>query len=397
MEKAHMQAMQDTTAGIATLKAQLAMAKEREQTLISDRAELGDALKKEFTLLAGQMLEAKAQSFNQQQESKLTDLLNPFRKQIEDFGKQVTEKFIAEGKEKSALQREIELLAKASGLLSKQATDLTEALRGSTKAQGDWGEGILEQILEFCGLKEGVHYTTQSFTRTDEGQGIKPDVVVHLPGSRKLVIDSKVSLIHYWDLCAEEDPEARAAHLPRITGSLRQHIDGLYRKPYHEVAGTPDYLVMFVPVEAAYITALQHDHTLWQYAYSKGVVLISPTNLIPFIRVVQNLWDRDDKYRNAEQIAEKAGRLYDKLVTFVTSYQKVGSELEAAQRAYNEGLGQLSNGRDNLISQAEKMKALNISNKKNLPPSITESAILTDGIPLPATPALAETIAKAME
>jgi DNA recombination protein RmuC len=206
--------------------------------------------------------------------------------------------------------------------------------------------------------------------------------VINLPGTRKLVIDSKVSLLAYWDLCAEEDPDARVTHLSRITLSLKQHIDGLYRKPYNEVAGTPDYLVMFVPVEAAYITALQHDHTLWQYAYSKGVVLISPTNLIPFIRVVQNLWDRDDKYRNAEAIAEKAGKLYDKLVTFVTSYQKVGSELEAAQRAYSEGIGQLATGRDNLISQAEKMKMLNISNKKSLPPSLTESASLSNEIQL---------------
>jgi DNA recombination protein RmuC len=386
----YMQQHSESLTTIATLKAQLQTSKDREQTLLSDRAELGETLKKEFSLMAGQLLDAKAQQFNQQQETKLTDLLTPFRRQIEDFGKQVGEKFINEGKEKSALQREIELLAKASGLLSKQATDLTAALRGSTKTQGDWGEGILEQILEFCGLKEGVHYTTQSFTRTDEGTGIKPDVIVHLPGGRKLVIDSKVSLIHYWDLCAEEAPEARAEHLPRITGSLKQHIDGLHRKPYNEVSGTPDYLVMFVPVEAAYITALQYDHTLWQYAYSRGVVLISPTNLIPFIRVVQNLWDRDDKYRNAEAIAEKAGKLYDKLVTFVTSYQKVGSELEAAQKAYNEGMGQLASGRDNLISQAEKMKALNISNKKSLPLSMSESAMLNDGIQLPAAPKLVD-------
>ncbi len=367
---------------LAQLQGRLEAADERIAHILRDREELGEALKTQFSVLAGQVLDTKTQTFNLQQETKLNDLLSPFKQQIESFRQQVTEKFTAEGRERAGLQREIELLGKASGLLSKQATDLTEALRGSTKKQGDWGEGILEGILEYCGLTEGIHYTTQASSRTEDGITIRPDVLVNLPGNRRLVIDSKVSLTHYWDLCAASDADIQAACLPLINNSLRQHIDSLYKKPYNEVAGTPDYLIMFVPVEAAYITALQHDPSLWQFAYSRGIVLISPTNLIPFMRVVQNLWDRDDKYKNAEAIAERAGKLYDKLAGFVGNYLKIGAELETAQKAYQDGLGQLSNGKDNLIRQAEKMRALNISNKKELPASLVEQAMIAADLPL---------------
>lgn len=367
---------------LAQLAGRLQAAEDRYAHTLRDREELGEAIKAQFSVLAGQVLDTKTQTFNQQQETKLNDLLNPFKQQIESFRQQVTEKFTDEGKDKAALKREIELLNQTNTLLGKQATSLTEALRGSTKKQGDWGEGILESILEYCGLTKGIHYVTQATSRTEEGITIRPDVLVHLPGKRSLVIDSKVSLVHYWDLCAAANADVQAACLPLINRSLRQHIDCLYKKPYNEVAGTPDYLIMFVPVEAAYIMALQHDATIWQYAYSRNVVLISPTNLIPFMRVVQHLWDTDDKHNNAKEIADRAGKLYDKLAGFVSNYLKIGTELETAQKAYQEGLGQLSSGKDNLIRQAEKMKALNISNKKELPASLVESALL--GADLPA-------------
>ena len=202
-------------------------------------------------------------------------------------------------------------------------------------------------------------------------------------GGRNLVIDSKVSLNHYWDMCAAEDGPARERHYPLICTALRKHIDELHRRPYNEVSGTPGYLIMFVPVEAAYITALQHDSSLWQYAYDKQVLLISPTNLIPFMRMVESLWDRDKKYKNAENIAKHAGLLYDKLAGFVKNYEKVGNALRSAQLSYDESFGQLATGRGNLIAKAEEMKALKISNKQNLPAALAESAALAEGIHLP--------------
>lgn len=340
-------------------------------------------MEREFRLIAANTVDQSAKTLGEQQETKLTDLLKPFREQINNFQEAVGKHFSEEGKDKSALKTEIELLHRSSQLLSKQATDLTEALRGSTKQQGDWGEGILERILEHCGLKEGIDYSVQASERSTDGKAYRPDVVLHMVGGRNLVIDSKVSLNAYWDMCACEDTTTREGFVPHICTALRKHIEELHRRPYSEVAGTPGYLIMFVPVEAAYITALQQDGSLWQYAYDRGVLLISPTNLIPFMRLVESLWDRDKKYRNAESIAKNAGLLYDKLVGFVKNYEKVGAALRTAQTSYDESFGQLATGRGNLIAKAEEMKALKISSKNNLPASLVESAMLADGNVLP--------------
>lgn len=373
------------TKTIASLQAQLVAKEELLSQQKDFVASVRQEMEREFRILATTSLDQNAQKFSEQQTTKLDDLLKPFRENIESFRKDVEDKFREEGKEKSALQREIELLGKASMMLTKEAKDLTEALRGSTKQQGDWGEGILERILEHCGPKEGIDYTTQASSVTEDGTTIRPDVVLHLPGNRNLVIDSKVSLTHYWDMCASEDTAIQQTFFPLICNSLRQHIDGLYKKPYNEVKDTPDYLVMFVPVEAAYITALQHDGSLWKYAYDRNILLISPTNLIPFMRLVDNLWDRDKKFKNAEAIADKAGKLYDKLVGFIDSYEDVGKKLEAAQKSYDAGMRQLYTGKDNLITQAERMKGLNITAKKDLPESLVEKAALAEGIVLPST------------
>jgi len=369
-------------AAVETKEAQLT---EQKDFITGVKAEM----EREFRLIATNTVDQSAKTLGLQQESKLTDLLKPFREQITTFQDAVGKHFTEEGKEKTALQKEIELLAKSSQLLSKQATDLTEALRGSTKQQGDWGEGILERILEHCGLKEGIDYTIQAAGKAADGSAYRPDVVLHMVGDRNLVIDSKVSLNHYWDMCAAE-AAAKDAYLPHICGALKKHIDELHRRPYNEVVGTPGYLIMFIPVEAAYITALQHDSSLWQYAYDKQVLLISPTNLIPFMRMVESLWDRDKKYKNAESIAKNAGLLYDKLVGFVKNYEKVGNALRSAQLSYDESYNQLATGRGNLIAKAEEMKALKISNKHQLPAAMVERAALAEGMQLPETFAVTE-------
>ncbi|MBS1630088.1 MAG: DNA recombination protein RmuC [Bacteroidetes bacterium] len=337
-------------------------------------------MEREFRIIAANTLEQNARSLGAQQETKLTDLLRPFREQILNFQESVGKHFLEEGKEKTLLQKEISLMRGSSELLSRQANSLSEALRGSTKQQGDWGEGILEKILEHCGLQEGIHFTIQAAARSEEGIRYRPDVVLHLPGSRNLVIDAKVSLNAYWDMCACEDEAARVGFPPKIVAALRNHVDELHRRPYHEVSGTPGYLIMFVPVEAAYICALQHDGSLWKYAYDKNILIISPTNLIPFLRMVEALWDREKKYEHAEAIAKQAGALYDKLAGFVETYQKLGNALTAAQKNYDESYGQLATGRGNLLSRAEQMKAMGISNKKSLPQQMAERAQLNDGM-----------------
>jgi DNA recombination protein RmuC len=370
-----------------------AVAASKEEQLAEQKAfveKVKAEMEREFRLIAANTVDQSAKSLGEQQAGKLTDLLKPFREQIHTFQEAVGKHFSEAGKEKSALQKEIELLTKSSQLLSKQATDLTEALRGSTKQQGDWGEGILERILEHCGLKEGIDYSVQSGERSHDGKAYRPDVVLHMVGGRNLVIDSKVSLNAYWDMCACEDTAERERFLPSICTALRKHIEELHRRPYSEVSGTPGYLIMFVPVEAAYITALQHDGSIWQYAYDKGVLLISPTNLIPFMRMVESLWDREKKYRNAETVAKQAGLLYDKLVGFAKNYEKVGAALKTAQISYDDSYGQLASGRGNLIAKAEEMKALKISSKQQLPASMVEQAMLADAVLLPETAPNAE-------
>jgi DNA recombination protein RmuC len=372
------------------LNSQLQAAVDSKEAQLAEQkafiTEIKAQMEREFRLIAANTVDQSAKTLGQQQESKLTDLLKPFREQIAGFQDAVGKHFAEEGKEKTALQKEIELLAKSSQLLSKQATDLSEALRGSTKQQGDWGEGILERILEHCGLKEGIDYTVQAAGKATDGSAYRPDVVLHMVGGRNMVIDSKVSLAHYWDMCAAEGA-AKEDYPPHICSALKKHIDELHRRPYNEVSGTPGYLIMFVPVEAAYITALQHDSGLWQYAYDRQVLLISPTNLIPFMRMVESLWDRDKKYKNAESIARNAGLLYDKLVGFVKNYEKVGNALRSAQSSYDDSYSQLATGRGNLIAKAEEMKALKISNKHQLPAAMAESAALAEGIHLPETAA----------
>jgi DNA recombination protein RmuC len=375
---------QSTIVQLRSLNATLQASVESKESLLAEQRVFVEKMKsemeREFRLIASSTVDMSAKTLGEQQESKLTDLLKPFREQIQTFQEAVGKHFVEEGKEKVSLQKEIELLARSSQVLSKQATDLTDALRGSTKQQGDWGEGILERILEHCGLKEGVDYSVQASEKATDGKAFRPDVVLHMVGGRNLVIDSKVSLNAYWDMCAAPDATSRETFFPAICSALRKHIDELHHRPYSEVAGTPGYLIMFVPVEAAYITALQHDGNLWQYAYDKGVLLISPTNLIPFMRLVSSLWDRDKKYKNAESIARNAGLLYDKLALFVKKYEKVGNALRSAQTSYDESFGQLATGRGNLIAKAEELRSLKVSAKQQLPQSLVESAMLTSGV-----------------
>jgi len=318
----------------------------------------------EFKVLANDILETKAKAFGEQQENKLTEMLTPFRKEIEAFKKDFDEKFTDEVREKSSLRTEIGRLATLNNTLANEAKSLTDALRGSTKKQGDWGEDILERILEFSGLQKNVHYILQAQSENEEGKTIRPDVIVSYPDNRFLVIDSKVSLSNYWDFCNASELAEQDTHLPLLIRSIKAHIDGLKSKKYTDVAGTPDFIIMFMPVEAAYITAMQSDHSLWQYAYDRKVLLISPTNLIPAMKMVSDMWNRDSISRDAEMIAERSVKLYEKLVGFIESFEGVGKELDQANKKWNEARGRLYEGSGNIVSQGKRLKGM-LGNRTN--------------------------------
>lgn len=343
---------------------------EQQQSL----EQVGKKFESEFQVLAQRILDEKTKLFTQSQESNLGQLLNPLRDQLKTFKEEFESRYNHESNERISLREQIRHMLDLNQTLSAQAENLTRALTNNVKSQGDWGESILESILQYAGLQKDLHYFVQESSQNEAGDTIRPDVIIKYPDGRALVVDSKVSLLHYTRLIAAGDEAERKTQEALLLQSFRQHADGLSRKNYQSVADALDFVLMFVPVESAYIQAMQADTTLWQFAYQKRVLLISPTNLVPAMKLVADLWQRDGISRHATAIAERAGKLYDKLVGFVDNFDRVGSQLEKATETWRDAQKQLVQGRGNLISQAEKMREMHIKTQKKLPGNWTEQA-----------------------
>lgn len=366
---------------VAKLQEEVRSKDEKLKTQLQSFEDTKAALSTEFRVIAGRILDNSSQKLTLQQNEKLNDLLQPFREQIYGFKKDIDTKFTNEATEKGSLKQQIESLVNLNQTIAKEALALTEALRGSTKKQGDWGENILERILEYSGLQKDVHYFVQLQSQNEEGRTIRPDIIVRYPDTRYLVIDAKVSLVHYWDYCNADTVETQKALLPRIVASLKAHIDGLSVKKYTDVKGSPDFIIMFMPVEAAYITAMQHDHTLWQYAYDRKILLISPTNLLPAMKMVSIMWDKDNVNRDGELIVKKAVALYEKFHGFISTFESVGADIDRAQKKWSEAKGQLHTGKDNFITQGSKLKLLlGKRSAKELPLHLVDAATLEDEV-----------------
>jgi DNA recombination protein RmuC len=368
---------------IAGLKGKL-----ENQTLLygqqkADLEQMSEKLKKDFSLLANTILDEKTQKFSDTQQKELNALLNPLKMNLSEFKEQIANTYRVENEDRISLREQVKQMMGLNEMLSKEAQALTRALSGSTKKQGDWGEMILESILDYCGLQKGIHYFPQESTEDSEGMRIRPDILVKYSDNRLIVIDSKVSLQHYEQLCREEDPDAQAVLIKRMLQSFYSHIEGLSSKKYTDVNGSLDMIIMFLPVEAAYITALQNDPELQQYAYQKNVLLISPSNLTLAMKLVFDMWKRDEINKNAEAVAERAGKLYDKLVSFVENFEKIGRSISILNDAYSEAQKQLATGRGNIISRAEQMKELQIKSAKEMPAKYFAgtSGSLADGEP----------------
>lgn len=364
---------------IVRLETDVQHRQERLDLQKQDLEEVKLQLEAQFRILANDILDTKSKTFSEQQETKLMDILSPFKEQIAGFKKEFDEKFTQEVREKSSLRSEIANLLHLNQTIAREAVSLTEALRGSTKKQGDWGEDILERILEFSGLQKGIHYTIQDSHRDEQGKVIRPDVMVHYPDQRYLVIDSKVSLTHYWDYCNTTDITVQKIAVQQMIRSLKNHVDSLFGKNYINIARTPDFIVMFMPVEAAYITAMQEDHELWQYAYSRKVLLISPTNLIPAMKMISDMWQKDKVSKDVEEIADRAVKLYEKLAGFLDNFEAVGRELEQAGNKWQDARKQLSEGKGNLLRQGEQLRALlGRKTNKELPVSFSDQRGIED-------------------
>jgi len=353
---------------------------DKERRNASEKLELleknRDALKQEFENLANRIFEQKSERFSQQTRTSLDSLLNPFRDQLQDFRKRVEDVYTTETRDRQALRSEIKSLQELNRQITEEAANLTRALKGDKKIQGNWGELILERVLERSGLRKGVEYETQGSYRDEDNQLLRPDVIVHLPDQRNLVIDSKVSLVAYQQWVTADQEEERAAALKQHVEAVRNHIRTLSEKDYSQLNGlhSPDFVLLFMPIEPAFVAAFQEDENLFAEAFERKIIVVTPTTLLATLRTIENIWRYERQSQNARRIADRAGAVYDKLRVFVEAMEKLGSQLHTAQGTYDNAMNTLTRGRGNLISQANRFVELGVRVKKELPKSIVDQA-----------------------
>ncbi len=373
-----------------TARTQAARISQLEADLNNERKNLGEkvellenakkTLADQFQALASDILEQKSKSFSDGSQKEIGTLLNPLRQQIEDFRKKVEE---AQSDSKTGVTKLETLIGSLGDLnqaLTEEARNLTTALRGSSKAQGDWGEFILRDLLDKAGLREGEQYVfQQSFaveSESERSRSVRTDVLVSLPGGRNLVIDSKVSLTAYTDCVNATEDEARKVALKQHMASMRGHISGLAKAGYHNLPGieAPDFVVMFIPIEPAFLMALQCDGELWADAYKQGILLVGPTTLLYVIRIINVLWQQERQARNVQDVMKRGTELYEKFAGFVTDMDLIGDSIRKTDKHYGEAMKKLAEGRGNLIRQVEMLKELGIRTNKSIPKNLLDRA-----------------------
>jgi DNA recombination protein RmuC len=329
-----------------------------------------------FKALASDVLEEKSRRFSEQNQAGLGLVLEPLKARLEDFQRKVEAARLEQAQGGAQLTAQINQLFESNNRFTEQANNLASALRGSSKAQGTWGELILERILQAAGLRAGHEYEAQVNYTAENGRRAQPDVVIHLPGDRHLIIDSKVSLIHYEAHSTAQTDAARALAADSHSSSVRAHIRGLAERNYQTLYGlnSLDFVIMFLPIEPAFMLAISRDDKLWEQAWQRNILLVSPSTLLFVLRTVASLWGQEQQKRNVEEIARKGADLYNKLSAFVADFSEVGTRLESAQRSYAEAMLKLHTGRGNVIRQAEMLKALGVKPSKQLPQGLVELA-----------------------
>jgi DNA recombination protein RmuC len=346
---------------------------EQEQIASQDKLILLEAaekrLQEQFENIANKIFEQKQETFNQSSKAGLDSILSPLKEQIEGFKKQVTDQYVKEGQERASLKTEILGLKELNQQITHDAAALTKALKGDNKVQGNWGEVVLERVLKESGLREGHEFDTQVALKNEQGKSYQPDVVVHLPNDKDVVIDSKVSLAAYERYFNEHDDElARTIHLKEHINSLRNHIKELGKKDYQDLKGirTLDYVLMFIPIESAFLLGADQAPELMKLAFDHNIMLVSPTNLLVALRTINNIWQYEYQNQNAQKIADNAAKLYDKFHGFMVDMDKVGKAIESSQKSYEGAMNKLSTGKGNLVRQVEQFRKLGVQSNKKL-------------------------------
>ncbi|WP_178086437.1 DNA recombination protein RmuC [Pseudomonas sp. GV071] len=359
----------------ASLSAELREQQDSHQQRLRDLQGSRDELRAQFAELAGKIFDEREQRFAETSQQRLGQLLDPLKERIQSFEKRVEESYQQEARERFSLSKELERLQLLNQRLGDEATNLTRALQGQ-KTQGNWGELVLERVLEHAGLEKGREYQTQVSLKGQDGARFQPDVLIQLPGERQVVVDAKVSLTAYQQSVVAENDGVRQQALKQHVLSLRSHLKGLSLKDYQRLEGlhSLDFVLLFVPIEAAFAAALQADPGLFQEAFEQNIVIVSPTTLLATLRVIDSLWRQERQSQNAREIAERAGALYDKFVAFIVDLDEVGSRLQQLDKAYAAARNKLADGRGNIISRVENLKLLGARASKSLPTDLLERA-----------------------
>lgn len=351
---------------MARIKAQTELEAERRSIAdkVRSQEEMQKVLREQFSVLASDVIGEQSRRFKEENRESMDMILKPFKDNIQEFRNRVDNIFTQHTEQSGALKNELKRLMELNQQITTETTNLTNALKGNSKIQGDWGEVILETILDSSNLIRGVHYQTQLNVKDEAGNNLRPDVVLNLPNNKQVIIDSKVSLTAYVNYVSAESEAERSVAMAAHIASVRQHVKELSSKRYQQLLQSPDFVIMFVPNEPAFLNALKEDHSIWSDAYDKKVIISSPTNLFALLKIVDDLWRRDDQTKNQENIIKFGVTLYEQLVAFTSALEGVGLSLEQAQSKYEEAYKRLCKGNNNIVRVGEKLRKLGLPTTK---------------------------------
>lgn len=363
-------------ATIASLRTEIEQQRHAAEDKIAILQQAREQLAKDFELLSNRIFDEKTERFDKTSKATLDVALSPLKEQLKDFKQKVEDVYDKDSKERISLSAELGQLKQLNLQMSADALNLTNALKGDNKVQGNWGEVILERVLEESGLHKGREYDSQVNLKSTDGRRRNPDVVIRLPENKDIIIDSKVSLVHYENYCSSDDEAQRQQALKDHINSVRQHISGLSFKDYENLEGirTLDFVFIFIPIEAAFMAAFENDSAMFRDAYEKNIIIVGPTTLLATLRTVQSIWRYERQNKNAEEIARQAGAMHDKFIGFVGDLEKISEHLQRAGQAQESAMNKLSQGKGNLVSSTQRLEKLGAKVKKTMPASVVDSS-----------------------